>query len=147
MPKYNQFSKRQILLKKATIYVSLEPCSHFGKTPPCSDLIIKWNPAVVIGTVDPNVKVAGNKKNNWSWNKRNGWYSWKRMPRWTNDFLLSSKERPYIILKWAESQDGFISPKVKSEQNQFDHQCYSRQLVHKWRRRTSYSCGNTNSWW
>jgi diaminohydroxyphosphoribosylaminopyrimidine deaminase/5-amino-6-(5-phosphoribosylamino)uracil reductase len=102
-------------LLKATIYMSLEPCSHFGKTPPCSDLIIKkWNPQVVIGTVDPNKKWLNGIKISEAGNK--GDHSWKNAMSWTSDFTFHQKKRPYIILKWAESQDGFISQKVKSEQ-------------------------------
>jgi len=126
------------VLKDATLYVNLEPCSHFGKTPPCSDLIIeKGIKKVVIGCTDPNPKVAGKgiqklkdagcevivnvlQKEAEALNKR--------------FFTFQNKKRPHIILKWAQTQDGFIAPKEKKEQkpvwitNEF-----SRQLVHKMR--------------
>ncbi|WP_338645901.1 bifunctional diaminohydroxyphosphoribosylaminopyrimidine deaminase/5-amino-6-(5-phosphoribosylamino)uracil reductase RibD [Flavobacterium sp. KS-LB2] len=130
--------KDKSLLKKATIYVSLEPCSHFGKTPPCCDLIIKNKiPNVVIGTVDPNIKVAGNgiKKL-----MEAGIHVTVRiLEEECNElnkrfFTFHEKKRPYIILKWAESKDGFIGPKEKSEKKPvWITNQYSRQLVHKWR--------------
>jgi diaminohydroxyphosphoribosylaminopyrimidine deaminase/5-amino-6-(5-phosphoribosylamino)uracil reductase len=130
--------KDKELLKKATIYVSLEPCSHFGKTPPCSDLIIKNKiPQVVIGTVDPNVKVAGNgiKKLIEAGIKVSvGVLENECQELNKRFFTFHQKKRPYIILKWAESQDGFLSPKEKSEQKPvWITNTYSRQLVHKWR--------------
>jgi diaminohydroxyphosphoribosylaminopyrimidine deaminase/5-amino-6-(5-phosphoribosylamino)uracil reductase len=130
--------KDKTLLKKATIYVSLEPCSHFGKTPPCSDLIIKNKISqVVIGTVDPNVKVAGNgikKLIQAGINVTVGVLENECHELNKRFFTFHQKKRPYIILKWAESQDGFISPKVKSEQKPvYITNTYSRQLVHKWR--------------
>jgi len=133
-----QSVKDPSLLDKATIYVSLEPCSHFGKTPPCCDLIIKNKiPNVVIGTVDSNIKVAGNgikrlqeaganvivgvlEKECYELNQR--------------FFTFHEKKRPYIILKWAETQDGFIAPLQKEEQKPvWITNLNSRQLVHKWR--------------
>jgi diaminohydroxyphosphoribosylaminopyrimidine deaminase/5-amino-6-(5-phosphoribosylamino)uracil reductase len=137
--------KDKSLLKKSTIYVSLEPCSHFGKTPPCCDLIIKNEiPNVVIGTIDPNVKVAGNgiKKLIEAGLKVSvGVLEGECKELNKRFFTFHQKKRPYIILKWAESQDGFIAPDTTFRKNLNDNEKkpvwitnpYSRQLVHKWR--------------
>ena len=126
------------LLSSSTLYVSLEPCSHFGKTPPCADLILKYKiPNVVIGTVDPNSKVAGKGIQKLKDSGVN--VSFGILEKVGNElnkrfFTFHRKNRPYIILKWAESADGFISPKNKTEQKPvWISNEYSRQLVHKWR--------------
>lgn len=126
------------LLKNATLYATLEPCSHFGKTPPCSDLIIKNKiPNVVIGCVDDNPQVSGKGIAKL---KASGCkvivgvleneckFQLKRF------FTFHNKKRPFIILKWAETNNGFIAPLHKEKKEPFwiTNIC-SRQLVHKWR--------------
>lgn len=123
------------LLKESTVYVNLEPCSHQGKTPPCADLLIQHQvKKVVISTIDSNPLVGGKgieklrlagievevgllEKEGRELNKR--------------FFTFVEKKRPYIILKWAQTADGFIA------QSNFDSKWisneYARQLVHRWR--------------
>ena len=133
-----QSVKDPSLLDKATIYVSLEPCSHFGKTPPCCDLIIKNKiPNVVIGTVDSNKKVAGKgikRLQEAGANVLVGVLEKECYELNQRFFTFHEKKRPYIILKWAETQDGFIAPLQKEEQKPvWITTVQSRQLVHKWR--------------
>jgi len=132
--------KDKSLLKKSTIYVSLEPCSHFGKTPPCCDLIIANEiPNVVVGTVDPNEKVAGKgilKLIEAGANVTVGVLEDECNELNKRFFTFHQKKRPYIILKWAESQDGFLAPEKTINQDRkpiWITNPYSRQLVHKWR--------------
>ena len=136
--------KDKSLLSKATIYVSLEPCSHFGKTPPCSDLIVFHKiPNVVIGTVDPNEKVAGKgikKLMEAGANVTIGILEDKCHDLNKRFFTFHNKKRPYVILKWAETSDGFIAPDEMNKN--FHHEelkpvwitnIYTRQFVHKMR--------------
>jgi len=133
--------KNSELLAHSTIYVSLEPCSHFGKTPPCADLILQHKiPMVVVGASDPNPLVAGNglKKIAASGAKViRGILEKECIESNIRFFTFHQKKRPYIILKWAQSKDGFIAPSSeKRNQNPepfWITNMYSRQLVHKWR--------------
>lgn len=129
------------VLSQASLYVTLEPCSHYGKTPPCADLITKHNiPEVFIGLKDPHDKVAGKgiQKLEEAGCKVTVGILEKECRQHHKRFLTyQEKKRPYIILKWAETQDGFMAPdrtkrKDKPEPYWITNP-YSRQLVHQWR--------------
>jgi diaminohydroxyphosphoribosylaminopyrimidine deaminase / 5-amino-6-(5-phosphoribosylamino)uracil reductase len=130
----------QSMLRESTLYVNLEPCSHFGKTPPCSDLIIQHHiPRVIVSNTDPHRLVQGKgieklrkagvevitdilKPEGEELNRR--------------FFMFHRKNRPYIILKWAQTKDGFIDIERSHTHPQKPTWITSeeaRMLVHKWR--------------
>jgi diaminohydroxyphosphoribosylaminopyrimidine deaminase/5-amino-6-(5-phosphoribosylamino)uracil reductase len=130
--------KDKTLLKEATIFVTLEPCSHFGKTPPCADLLVKHQfKNVVIGCVDSNSLVAGKgiqRLKKAGINVIVGVLEEECKAHHKRFFTVQNKKRPYIILKWAASKDGFIAPLTKNEQKPvWISNKFSQQLVHKFR--------------
>lgn len=138
------------LLKLATLYVTLEPCSHYGKTPPCSDLIIKYSiPNVVIGCIDDHEKVAGQgikKLKESGCHVMVGVLEDECKMHHKRFFTFHNKKRPYILLKWAETLDGFMAPETKKEQNPvWISNKHSRQLVHKWRAQEQAILVGTNT--
>lgn len=127
------------LLKSSTLYVNLEPCAHFGKTPPCADLIISCGiPRVVISNLDPFEKVAGKgieRMNAAGIIVETGVLQMQGEQLNKRFFTFIQNKRPYVVLKWAQSRDGFMD--ISREQGQLGSfqitGIESRRLVHKWR--------------
>lgn len=123
------------LLSQSTIYVSLEPCAHYGKTPPCADLIIKHQiPNVIIGCRDPFDEVNGKgieKLKAAGINVTVGVLEAECLELNKRFFTRIQKHRPYIILKWAQTEDGFFAPADNSQFWITGEE--SRKLVHQWR--------------
>ncbi len=123
-------------LFNSTLYVNLEPCDHFGKTPPCSDLILEMKiPRVIIGCLDENKKVLGKglkKLQDAGCEVEIGILESKCRKLNRRFFSFHSKKRPYVILKWAESIDGFIAPEETQKKFWLTNP-FSKQRVHHWR--------------
>jgi len=126
--------KDKTLIEKSTLYVNLEPCAHFGKTPPCSDLIIRNGiKKIVIGMQDPFSKVNGagiNKLQEAGVEVTTGILEDDCKSLNKRFITYHEKRRPYIILKWAESKDGFIGK--ENERIQISNEL-SKVFTHKWR--------------
>jgi diaminohydroxyphosphoribosylaminopyrimidine deaminase / 5-amino-6-(5-phosphoribosylamino)uracil reductase len=132
--------KNQSLLKESTIYVNLEPCAHYGKTPPCANLILeKGIPRIVVGCIDPYAQVAGKGIKMLKDAGREVYIGMlEQESRQLNRrfFTFHEKKRPYIILKWAQTVDGFIDIERKAEdliEPYWITNHLAKMLVHKWR--------------
>jgi len=123
------------LLPQSRLYVTLEPCSHYGKTPPCADLLIKSGIRdVVICNTDPNPLVKGSgirKLLDAGCQVHTGLLEAEGLELNKHFFTYHSLQRPYITLKWAETHDGFIGK--KTGEPLWISNALSRKLVHKWR--------------
>lgn len=133
----NRFGSTQAeqLFVHSTLYVSLEPCAHFGKTPPCADMIVHYKfRKVVVGCLDPFAKVNGlgiQKLKDAGIEVVVGIL--EQACKFINRrfFTRISQYRPYVILKWAQTKNGYFAPKTK--QQQWISNKATKQLVHKWR--------------
>lgn len=123
------------MLSKSTAYVTLEPCAHHGRTPPCADLLVeKKVMKVVVACRDPFEKVDG--KGIEKLQKGNvavelGLLQKEAIELNKRFFTFHQKKRPFVVLKWAQTLDGFIAR--ENGDSKWISNRYSRQLVHKWR--------------
>lgn len=122
-------------ISRSTLYVSLEPCAHFGKTPPCADLIIKHQiPRVVIGCRDSYSEVDGKgiaKLKAAGVDVTVGVLETEALELNKRFFIFHQQQRPYIILKWAQSADGKIAG--REGKRVFISNEFTNRLVHQWR--------------
>lgn len=130
--------KDKSLLKEATLYVNLEPCAHFGKTPPCANLISEHKiPEVFISNIDTFSKVSGKgieKLKSYGCKVTTGILDKEGRELNKRFFTYHEKKRPYIILKWAQTNDGFIAKNEQSEgEIDWITSKETKKLVHKWR--------------
>ncbi|MBW7870891.1 MAG: bifunctional diaminohydroxyphosphoribosylaminopyrimidine deaminase/5-amino-6-(5-phosphoribosylamino)uracil reductase RibD [Flavobacteriia bacterium] len=127
--------KDKEILKECEIYVSLEPCSHFGKTPPCSDMIVRYGfKRVIVGISDPNSKVNGQgieRMRDAGIEVKVGVLENECAELNKRFFCFHQNKRPYIILKWAQTADGFMA--AENHVQKWITNQYSKQLVHLWR--------------
>lgn len=137
----------QYLITESTLYVSLEPCAHFGKTPPCTDLIIKYKiPNVVIACTDQTEKVNGSgikKLRDAGVNVITGILESAAMELNKRFFIFHQKQRPFIILKWAQSSNLKIAGADHTSM-QISNEL-TRRLVHKWRAEEAAIMVGTNT--
>lgn len=137
--------KERDLLSRSTIYVSLEPCAHYGKTPPCADLIIETGiRRVVIGCTDPFAKVNGlgiKKLREAGCEVQVGVLEQECRELNRRFFTFHEKHRPWIILKWAQSNDGFIG----KDERVILSNALTQTLVHRLRARSGAILVGTNT--
>ncbi|MBO3699363.1 bifunctional diaminohydroxyphosphoribosylaminopyrimidine deaminase/5-amino-6-(5-phosphoribosylamino)uracil reductase RibD [Fabibacter sp. E12] len=130
----NDVSK-QSLLKEATAYVTLEPCAHHGKTPPCADLLVsKGVKRVVVGAVDSNPLVGGKgiaRMIDAGIDVSDGLLAEESRALNRRFFTFIEKKRPYVILKWAQTADGFVAR--ENYDSKWISGEASRNMVHQWR--------------
>ena len=132
-----QLVQHKALLRESTVYVTLEPCSHFGKTPPCADMLIREQvKKVIICNTDPFPQVNGKgieKLQNAGIAVETGLLAAEGRAMNRRFFTFVEKQRPYLILKWAETADGFMAPDPVPEGGFAISNGLSRTLVHKMR--------------